>query len=273
MGKLFNMNSIDFSKRIRISVLKMINNGNSSHIGSALGVADIISVLFRKVLKLDSENPKDASRSRFILSKGHSGAVVYAAMAELGFFEREKLMTHYQNGSTFSGHISHVNNPGIELSTGSLGHGLSVSSGMALALKMLGNSARVYCVLSDGECDEGSVWEAAMFASHHKLENLIAIVDYNKLQSLTTNEDTLKLEPFDAKWKSFGWTCVRVDGHDHDALYDAFVNAGKDSKPTVFLADTIKGKGVSFMENSVLWHYRTPKGEEFSLALSELENS
>lgn len=267
------MNTKYFAKRIRIDVLKMTNNGNSSHVGSALGVADIISVLFCKILKLDSHNPKDANRSRFILSKGHSGAAVYAAMAELGFFEKEKLMTYYQNGSTFSGHISHINNPGIELSTGSLGHGLSVSSGMALALKKLGNNARVYCVLSDGECDEGSVWEAAMFAAHHNLDNLIAIVDYNKLQSLTTNEETLKLEPFDAKWKAFGWECVRVDGHDHDALHKAFINANKNLRPTVILADTIKGKGVSFMENSVLWHYRTPKDDEFTLALSELENS
>lgn len=206
------------------------------------------------------------------MSKGHSGAIVYAAMAELGFFELKSLEDHYKNGSTFSGHISHVGNPGIELSTGSLGHGLSVSCGMALALKKTFNEASVFCVLSDGECDEGSVWEAAMFASHHNLDNLVGIVDYNKLQSLTTNEETLNLEPFAAKWKSFGWECIRVDGHNHDALYAAFQAAGKNSKPTVILADTVKGKGVSFMENSVLWHYRTPNDEEFALAISELES-
>ena len=266
------MDSIDFSKRIRVNVVKMINKGNSSHIGSALGVADIISVLFSKILQLDPQNPKNANRSRFVLSKGHSGAVVYAAMAEVGFFEKDKIMTHYQNGSTFSGHISHVGNPGIELSTGSLGHGLSVCSGMALALKKSDNDARVYCLLSDGECDEGSVWEAAMFAAHHNLDNLIAVVDYNKLQSLGTNLETLNLEPFEAKWESFGWVCIRVDGHDHEALNSAFTSAGLQSKPTVILADTVKGKGVSFMENSVLWHYRTPNADEFTLALGELEN-
>ena len=204
--------------------------------------------------------------------KGHAGAAVYASLAESGFFQVEKLLTHYQDGSDLSGHVSHKGIPGVEFSTGSLGHGLSVATGMAMASKIDDKKWRAFCLLSDGEMDEGSNWEAIMFASHHKLDNLVAIVDYNKIQSLDLVSNTLALEPFAAKWRNFGWKVVEVDGHNHEALLSAFSNIpAKKNKPTVVICHTTKGKGVSFMENSVLWHYRTARGEEFDAALKELE--
>jgi transketolase len=192
-------------------------------------------------------------------------------LAECGFFALEKLKTHYQNGSDLSGHVSHKGVPGVEFSTGSLGHGLPVAAGMTLGAKLDSRNHRVYVLLSDGECDEGSNWEAILFAGHHRLDHLIAIVDYNKLQSLAPVSETLDLEPFADKWRAFGWTVVEVDGHDHDVLRNALSTAPSlTRKPTAVIAHTTKGKGVSFMENQVLWHYRTPTGEEFVRALAEL---
>ncbi|HSV73527.1 MAG TPA: transketolase, partial [Chthonomonadales bacterium] len=209
---------------------------------------------------------------RFILSKGHAGAGIYAALAERGFFPIGKLDTHYANGSDLSGHVSHRGIPGVELSTGSLGHGLSVGAGLAYGARLGDAAWRTVVLMGDGECDEGSVWEAALFASHHRLDNLVAIVDHNKLQSLTTVESTLGLEPFADKWRAFGWEVVDVDGHDHEALDAAFCRVpSRPGYPTCVLAHTVKGKGVSFMEGSVLWHYRTACGEEYAAALRELE--
>jgi transketolase len=260
------------ARRIRIHALKMANRGGGSHIGSALSIIDILAVLYNDVLYV---NPKDhhmANRDRFILSKGHAGAAVYATLAEVGFFPIEKLETHYQDGSDLSGHVSHKNVPGVELSTGSLGHGLSVGVGMAKAAKLDKKGHEVFVLLSDGECDEGSVWEAAMFASHHKLDNLIALIDYNKIQSLDTIANTLALEPFKSKWESFGWNAIEINGHDHNQLkFELAKTPSINSKPTVYICHTTKGKGVSFMENSVLWHYRCPRGEEFEMALKELK--
>lgn len=262
-----------FSKRIRIHVLNMTSRGGSSHIGAAFSMADIIAVLYGRVLNVDPTDPKLATRDRFILSKGHAGAAVYAALADRGFFAIERLDTHYRDGSVLSGHVSHKGVEGVEFSTGSLGHGLSVAAGMALAAKYDGREHRVFALLSDGECDEGSNWEAILFASHHKLENLVAIVDYNKIQSLAPVHETLALEPFAAKWSSFGWLVREVDGHDHAALVDSMESSYTSSagKPLVIIAHTTKGKGVSFMENTVLWHYRTARGEEYDAALAELE--
>ena len=210
-------------------------------------------------------------RDRFILSKGHAGAAIYAALAESGFFDPEQLKTHYQNGSILSGHVSHKGVPGVEFSTGSLGHGLPVAAGMAQAAKMDSREHRVYVVLGDGECDEGSVWEAALFANHFELNNLVAIVDHNKMQSLDFCENTLNLSPFAEKWRSFGWNALQVDGHDHNALRTAFGEAKRSKKPTVIIADTVKGKGISFMEFDILWHYRFPHdGWEYDDALKEL---
>lgn len=268
------MNTTELARRIRIHALKMTSRGGSSHIGAALSMADIVAVLYGGILTFDPEEPKRADRDRFILSKGHAGAAVYAALAEAGFFPIEKLDTHYQDGSDLSGHVSHKGNPGVELSTGSLGHGLSVGAGMAYAAKLQQRSHRIVCLLSDGECDEGSNWEAIMFAAHHKLDNLVAIVDYNKIQSLAPVAETLALEPFTDKWRSFGWDVCESDGHDHNALRAAFARLPVETgKPSVVIAHTTKGKGVSFMENTVLWHYRTARGDEFAAALAELENA
>jgi transketolase len=265
------MNSRELSAKIRLDAVIMTNRGNSSHVGSALSIADILGVLYSGAMNVNPQVPNWPERDRFILSKGHAGAGVYAALAESGFFSTERLLTHYQNGSTLSGHVSHKGNPGVEFSTGSLGHGLSVATGMALAILKRKHESRVFCLMSDGECDEGSIWEAAMFAAHHKVNNLVAIIDYNKIQSLATIASTLNLEPFEEKWKSFGWSVLQVDGHDHLKLERAFSLSSSDSnKPLVVIAHTTKGKGISFMENSVLWHYRSPQNEEYEKAILEL---
>jgi transketolase len=258
--------------RIRLHVVRMTSAGGSSHVGSALSMTDILAVLYGAVLKVDPGAPRWADRDRVILSKGHAGAAMYAALAERGFFPTEKLRTHYQDGSDLSGHVSHKGIPGVELSTGSLGHGLSVAAGIALACKADGRPSRVYTILSDGECDEGSIWEAVLFAAHHRLDRLVAVVDYNKIQSLDLVANTLALEPFADKWRAFGWHVVESDGHDHATLTAALgAIPAVPGKPTVVLAHTTKGKGVSFMENSVLWHYRTARGAEFDAAIAELE--
>lgn len=263
----------DLAKRIRIHALHMTSRGNSSHVGAALSMADIVAVLYGAVLNVDPQDPRKPDRDRFILSKGHAGAGIYAALAESGFFPVDWLKTHYQDGSKLSGHVSHKGIPGVEFSTGSLGHGLSVGTGMAYAARLKGAGHRVFVLLSDGECDEGSNWEAILFAGHHRLDNLVAVIDYNKIQSLAPVAETLQLEPFADKWRSFGWNVREVDGHDHEALREALCEPGCDRKPTCVLAHTTKGKGVSFMENTVLWHYRTAKGDEFDRALAELQKS
>lgn len=262
------------AQKIRRHAVRMTSLGGSSHIASILSIADILAVLYGETLKVDPKNPKWNQRDRFILSKGHAGGGVYAALAEKGFFPISQLDTHCQNGSLLSGHVSHKGVPGVELSTGSLGHGLSVATGMAYSAKLDQQSHRIFTLLSDGECDEGSNWEAILFAAHHKLDNLIAIIDYNKLQSLASVSETLELEPFVDKWKSFGWSVTEVDGHNHQDLQQVFNKIPfQPSKPNCILAHTIKGKGISFMEKSVLWHYRTAKGEELENALKELESN
>jgi transketolase len=262
------------ARRIRLHVVRMTSSGKSSHVGSVLSIADILAVLYGHTLRVDPQHPRWPERDRFILSKGHAGAGVYAVLAERGFFPREKLATHYQNGSTLSGHVSHADLPGIELSTGSLGHGLGVGVGMAYSGWLDRASHRVLVVMSDGECDEGSNWEAIQFAGHHRLANLVAIVDYNKIQSLASTDETLTLEPFADKWRAFNWNVREVDGHDPAALcacFDALPFTL--DRPSVVIAHTVKGKGVSFMENQVLWHYRSPQGDELAAALEELGES
>lgn len=265
------MTSKQLAWLIRRHGIEMTHLSGGSHIASILSVADIVAVLYSDVLRFDPCDPKLADRDRFILSKGHAGAAIYAALAEKGFFDVEQLKTHYQNGSILSGHVSHKGVRGVEFSTGSLGHGLPVAAGMAQAAKLDGKNHRVYVVMGDGECDEGSVWEAALYANHYNLNNLIAIIDHNKMQSLDFCENTLKLSPFADKWKSFGWNVLDIDGHDHEALLDAFHRAAQSDRPTVIIANTVKGKGVSFMEFDILWHYRFPHdGWEYDDALKEL---
>lgn len=269
------MTSEQLAWKIRRHGVEMTHLSGGSHIGSVLSVADIIAVLYNDVLNVDANNPKAENRDRIILSKGHAGAAIYAALAEKGFFDVEELKTHYQNGSRLSGHVSHKGIPGVEFSTGSLGHGLSVASGMAMAAKMDNKPYKVFAVLGDGECDEGAVWEAALVSNHFGLDNLIAVIDHNKMQSLDFCDNTITLTPFAEKWKSFGWNVIDIDGHNHDELKDAFRKAKENvGSPTVIIANTIKGKGISFMENDILWHYRFPHdGWEYDGCLKELHDN
>ena len=258
--------------KIRRHGIEMTHLSSGSHIGAILSVADIVAVLYADVLKYDPDVPDWDGRDRVIMSKGHAGAAIYAALAESGFFSTDELKTHYADRSRLSGHVSHKGVPGVELSTGSLGHGLPVGVGMAIAAKMDGKRHCVYVICGDGECNEGSMWEAALVANHYGLNNLIAIIDHNKMQSLDFCERTLSIAPLREKWSSFGWHVHRIDGHDCYALKTAYQRAKESTdKPTVIIADTVKGRGVSFMENDILWHYRYPhQGWEYNKAVSDL---
>jgi transketolase len=260
----------ELALQLRRHVVTMCSTGGSSHVGSGLSIADIVAVLYGSVLRVDPANPGWPGRDRFVLSKGHAGACIYAALAERGFFPKALLNEHYRNGSSLSGHVSHRDVPGVEVSTGSLGHGLGIGAGMALQLRRLGGAQRVFVLLSDGECDEGSIWEGALFAAHHRLANLCVVIDFNKLQSLGPVADTIGLEPFADKWRAFGWNVHQIDGHAHDQLHEALAATAGDGRPTCVIADTVKGRGVSFMEDQVLWHYRSPQGTEFDSAMREL---
>lgn len=257
--------------QIRQKVLEMTHRAKSGHTGTNLSTADLLAVLYGTILNVRPKEPAWPLRDRFILSKGHGCAAVYAALALKGFFPLDWLETYYQDGGKLAGHITHKGVPGVEASTGSLGHGLPIGCGMALAAKRNQESWRTFVLLSDGELDEGSNWEPILFAAHHKLDNLIAIVDYNKLQSLTWVKDTLNLEPLADKWKAFGWSVKTIDGHDADAIEKTLKSIPfEPGKPSCVIANTIKGKGVSFMENKNLWHYRSPNEEELGLAFKEL---
>ena len=266
------MNSEKLAWLIRRHGVEMTHLSHGSHIASILSVADIVAVLYNDVANITPENITDENRDRIILSKGHAGAAIYAALAEKGFFDREELKTHYADRSRLSGHVSHKGVPGVEFSTGSLGHGACVAAGMALNAKLDKKPYYTYAIVGDGECDEGSIWEMALFANQFKLNQFIVIVDHNKMQSLDFCENTLSLAPFAEKWKSFGWNVLEVDGHNHDALRSAFAKAKQSAdKPSVIIANTVKGKGISFMEFDILWHYRFPHdGEEYDGALQEL---
>jgi transketolase len=263
------ISSKELARKIRIHSVEMVNSGGSSHIGSILSIVDILAVLYGCILNYRADNPEWEKRDRFILSKGHAGVAVYATLAEVGFFKVENLVKHYRDGSNFSGHISHKNIPGVEISTGSLGHGLSIASGMAMAAKINNSDNKVFVLMGDGELNEGSNWEAFMFASHNGLNKLVAIIDRNNLQSIRSTEETLALEPLREKLNSFGWHVIEVDGHSHNEIKIAL--QCKSDKPIAIIANTIKGKGVSYMENKVEWHYRTPKGHLFDKAIKELK--
>jgi transketolase len=258
------------ARQIRLHVLRMVHDSGASHIGSSYSMAELLAVLYGNVLRVDPSRPDWPERDRFILSKGHGCAGLYAVLAERGFFPRDWLSTFYKDGSRLPGHATH-SIPGIEVSTGSLGHGLSIATGMALASSRSAKSFRVFALLSDGECDEGSTWEAAMFAGHHKLDGLTAIIDYNKIQGMGAVNDILALEPLVTKWESFGWAVKEISGHNLGQVLDAFQNLPiSGCKPSCIIAHTIKGKGVSFMEGETLWHYRSPNLTEFYAALKEL---
>ena len=261
---------LELAKSIRAHALTMVHKANASHIGSCLSIADILAVLYSKILRIDLSNLAWPERDRFILSKGHAAAILYAVLAEKGFFPKEWLDAYCQDGSKLTGHISHYV-PGVEVSTGSLGHGLPIGCGMALAGKRDGRPYRVFVLLSDGELDEGSTWESILFASHHRLDNLVAIVDYNKIQSFGTVKEVLDLEPLAEKWRAFKWSAREIDGHNCNQIEEALTGVPfEQGKPSVIIAHTIKGKGVSFMENKLEWHYKAPNLEELKQAIKEL---
>ena len=261
----------DLATEVRKQSLRMVHRANASHIASSLSMADLLAVLYERILRVDPSRPDWPERDRFLLSKGHAAAGLYAILAERGFFPCEWLDTFCQDGSYLIGHASHLV-PGVELSTGSLGHALPVGCGMALAGKRDGKSYRVFVLLSDGEMDEGSNWEAAMFARHHQLDNLIAMIDCNGLQGFGFVKDVMDLTPLSAKWEAFGWATTEIDGHDYDQIEHASRTVPfTPGIPSVIIAHTIKGKGVSFMENELAWHYRSPNADQFARALAELE--
>lgn len=265
--------SIDLAKSIRKTAVEMVVKSKASHIGSALSMTDILAVLYTNFLNIQPGEPEKAGRDIFILSKGHACVALYAVLGLKGFFEMSALSTYGKDDSNFMNHVSHKVS-GVEFSTGSLGHGLPYATGKALAAKMKRSSNKVYVLLGDGELDEGSNWEALLFAAHHNLNNLIAIVDYNNLQSLTTVAKTLNIEPLYDKFLAFGCEVFEVDGHNHLALVRVFTQAvAVQSKPVVIIAKTIKGKGISYMENQVKWHYSTPNDDELKIALMEIENA
>lgn len=248
----------------------MVNHAGAAHIGSALSMADILSVLYTQVLRVDPAKPDWEDRDRLIVSKGHASSVLYAALAERGFFPLDWLTKYCKDESLLLGHVSH-HVPGVEVSTGSLGHGLPIGCGMAFAAKHDGRASRTFVILSDGELDEGSNWEAILFAGHNRLNNLTAIVDYNKIQSFGKVKDVLNLDPLGAKWEAFHWHTVEVDGHDLAQLHKALDRTHIESdKPSVVIAHTIKGKGISFMEDRLEWHYKSPNQAQLAQALEEL---
>ncbi len=244
----------EFAFGIRRNCIRMTNHGRSGHVGSMLSMADTIAVLYNGILNVDATQPKMDSRDRFVLSKGHAGAAVYAALCAKGFFPEEWLMTYYCDDGKLMGHISH-HVPGVEFSTGSLGHGLPVAVGMALAGKLQKKTHKVYCMMSDGDMNEGSSWEAIIFAAQQKLSNLVGIVDYNRVQALGHSEDVADLEPLDKKLELFGWNCVTVDGHDLEALENTFTSLPDNGKPTMVICRTVKARGVSWLEDTVKSHY------------------
>lgn len=259
------------SKKIRRKILEISYRTRSSHIGSSLSVVEILVALYFRVLHINPSNPKNPDRDRFILSKGHACLALYAVLAEKGIISKKDLNSFATNGGVFEHHPSKDISRGIETSTGSLGHGLSVGVGMALAAKHEKKSHKIYVLLSDGDLNEGSTWEAIMFASHHKLDNLVAIVDYNKLLALGHTKDIINLEPLSQRWSSFGWEVKEIDGHDFRQIFEAFDSIPfSPNQPNVIIAHTIKGKGISFMEDKLLWHYRIPNNEEYNQALKEL---
>jgi len=259
------------AREIRKETVRMIARAKSCHVGTCFSCIDLLTVLYFHTLRIDPRQSLLPARDRFIMSKGHAVAALYVTLARRGFFPTERLDTYISDGSTLAGHVTKFAVPGIEASTGSLGHGLSIGVGMALSLKQDQPPSRVFVLLSDGECDEGSTWEAALSAGHFRLDNLVAIVDYNKIQSYGRVADIMDLEPFADKWRAFRFAVTEVDGHDIAALASALDTTPREpGKPTLILAHTVKGKGVSFMEDQFEWHYHTPNDEQLAAALDEL---
>jgi len=259
------------AKNMRINALEAVSKAGASHIGAVLSVTDIVATLYADVMKYDANNPKSATRDVFILSKGHAGCALYCALAEVGFFPKSDLENYYTYGSLLSGHVSHKV-PGVEVTTGALGHGLGIGVGFAYSFKLDKKSNRVFVVVGDGECNEGSIWESVMLAVQLKLDNLFIIVDRNNMQAMGRCEDIIDMGDLAKKFAAFGCNTIEVNGHDHEQLKEAF-KIKRDNRPIVVIANTIKGKGVSFMESNILWHYRNPSAEDLKKAIAEIEAS
>lgn len=263
--------SLELARQIRRHSLEMVAKAKASHVAGALSMADLLAVLYVDVLRVNPEEPKWEFRDRFILSKGHSTAGLYAALALRGFIRLEELDTYGIDGSRLMAHVSHKV-PGVEFSTGSLGHGLPFGAGRALAAKRLKRDWRTFVMLSDGELDEGSNWEAILFAPQHRLDNLVAIIDYNKIQSLGSVAEVMELHPLADKFRAFRWAVREVNGHDHAEIREALSTAPwAEGRPSVVIAHTVKGKGVDFMEDKLQWHYSSPKPDQLVSALAQLE--
>jgi transketolase len=259
------------AKNVAKNIVTLAHKNKASHIGGSLSVLDVLVVLYGKIMKYDTKNPNYESRDRLLYSKGHACLALYATLYEMGFYSLESLNTFTADGSYFTSHVNHKV-PGIELSTGSLGHALNVACGIALAGKIKHKKWRVFTIVSDGELDEGSNWEALLFAPHHQLNNLTVIVDYNKIQSFGDVKNVLNLEPLKDKLVAFGWHTVEINGHNHQEIEASLLGATTQQKPTIIIANTIKGNGIPFMENELAWHYKSPSDEQLQQALHYIDN-
>ena len=265
-------NLADTTARLRTRIVQLAHDNKASHIGGALSIIDVLTVLYAEVVKFDASKPDWEERDRLFYSKGHACTAIYTVLEEFGFYDKKSLDTFTQNESLFTSHVNHKI-PGVELSTGSLGHALSVATGVALAGVRKKKDWRVYAILSDGELNEGSNWEAILFAPHHQLSNLTLIIDYNKIQSFGTTKEVLDLDlgvPLAKKLADFGWDTVEIDGHDFEQIKKAFSTSSNSTKPRAIVAHTVKGKGVDFMENKLAWHYKSPNAEELANAITQL---
>ncbi|MBR6903117.1 MAG: transketolase [Clostridia bacterium] len=273
MDKQTKLNLEKTACMVRIGIIHGVHAGKSGHPGGSLSSADILTYLYFKEMNIDPKNPKDPGRDRFVLSKGHAAPALYATLAERGFFSPDELFNLRHIGSFLQGHPDMKNTPGVDMSTGSLGQGISAAVGMALSAKHFGFNYRVYAILGDGEIEEGQVWEAAMFAANKKLSNLTVFVDLNGLQIDGTIDEVNSARPVDKKFEAFGWDTIEIDGHDFEQIEDALNKAKNSDKPVAIIANTVKGKGVSYMENAVGWHGTAPNDEQYAQAIKELETA
>ena len=260
------------ANNIRVSIIEAVYNAKCGHPGGSLSIADILSYLYFEEMNIDPANPKDHNRDRFVLSKGHTAPALYATLAERGFFPKEDLKTLRKTASYLQGHPDMKGVPGVDMSTGSLGQGISTACGMALSAKLAGKDYRVYTIVGDGESQEGQVWEAAMFAAHYKLDNLVAIIDWNGLQIDGPITEVMNPTPHDEKLRAFGWNVISIDAHDFNQIESALKQAREcKGKPTAIIAKSTKGKGVSYMENACEWHGQAPKEDLYKVAIADLE--
>ncbi len=270
MDAKFKRQLEEIACKVRIGIIEGVHAAKAGHPGGSLSIAEILTYLYFKEMNVDPANPKDPKRDRFVLSKGHAAPALYATLALRGFFPIDELITLRQIGSRLQGHPDMKNIPGVDMSTGSLGQGISTAVGMALSSKHFGDNYNVYTILGDGEIEEGQVWEAAMFASNKGLSNLTAFIDLNNLQIDGTIDEVNSAKPVDKKFEAFGWHTITIDGHDYDAIEAALAEAKTVDKPVAIIAETIKGKGVSYMENAVNWHGAAPNDELYAVAMEEL---